>query len=154
MADASNPFQSPAVAEEPRETQRMKVATRIRIPATCLIVAAVLHLLFMLFMAAVSIRYRPTIAQDIGAYYTAIFVLYALVQCFQLFGAIRMWQFRSLRICYLAALMASIPFLASGIWMGMPFGIWAAIVLFMPSTAKEFDSKAGRAEVVREAGSP
>jgi hypothetical protein len=139
MADLTNPFQSPAVAEEPQVVQRMRVATRVRIPATCLIVAAILHLLFMLFMAAVSLRYRPTIAQDIGAYYTTIFILYALVQCFQRFGAIRMWQFRSVRASRLAALVASIPFLASGIWLGVPFGIWSAIVLFIPSTAEEFD---------------
>ena len=147
---STNPYASPVVPENPRAIQRARVATRMRIPATCLLVAAVLHLLFMMLLAKTAFQYQPTIVTDIGAYYTAIFVLYGLVQSFQIFGAIRMWQLRSLRIARAAALIAGIPFLASGMWLGVPLGIWAAIVLFMPSTAQEFDSKAGRGEFAAE----
>ena len=46
---------------------------------------------------------------------------------------LRYWRFRRL-----AAICACIPILSPWLIVGIPFGIWAVIVLNLPSTADEF----------------
>jgi hypothetical protein len=154
---SNNPYASPVVPDRPEVRQRARVATRVRIPAGCLFAAAGLHVLFMAVMATFLISTAPNwprLFAKVGIINAIGFAFYLLEQSFLIYAAIRMWRLQSLILCRTAGILACLPFLTPGVWLGMPFGIWAAIVLFMPSTAKEFDSKAGRAEVVTEAGSP
>lgn len=54
-------------------------------------------------------------------------------------GAWQMRRMRSLQLCRAAAIVACIPFLSPVIALGIPLGIWAAVVLFQKSTTEEFN---------------
>ncbi|WP_425615457.1 hypothetical protein NA78x_005377 [Anatilimnocola sp. NA78] len=139
---STNPYSSPVVPENPRAIQRARVATRVRIPAACLLVAATLHIVLMGALATVAIGTAPSwsaLFAKVGIFNAIAFVVYLAEQSFLIYAAIRMWRMQSLGLCRIAAIFASLPVLAPGAWPGIPLGIWAAIVLFMPSTAQEFD---------------
>lgn len=51
---------------------------------------------------------------------------------------------RSLHICRAAAVVACIPFLSPVVVLGIPLGIWAAVVLFQKRTAEEFGHTANK----------
>ena len=59
---------------------------------------------------------------------------------FVLFGAIRMIKMRDHGIAKAASIVAIIPFLGPCCLLGIPFGIWALVVLNKPHVRSAFDS--------------
>jgi hypothetical protein len=53
-------------------------------------------------------------------------------------GAAKMWELRFLWLCRVTALVACIPMVTPFIWIGVPFGIWSAILLFRKDVAAKF----------------
>lgn len=73
-----------------------------------------------------------------------------LPSAFIFFGAWQMRRMRSLRLSRVAAITACIPFLSPVVFLGIPYGIWAAAVLFQKSTAEEFDRTVNQIDLNRE----
>jgi hypothetical protein len=59
--------------------------------------------------------------------------------CFVLYGAIQMKRMRSYGIALAAAIVAAIPMLGPCCIVGIPFGIWAIVVLSKPEVKRAFE---------------
>lgn len=141
-----NPYESPREASLPLPlSPRKQLIARLRGPSIGLLilsgfqaVAAFVFLMMiasvfiMLRMRGVPIGLRPW--RELGAGLAA-FVPSAVI----FFGAWQMRRMRSLQFCRVAAIAACIPYLSPFIFIGIPLGIWAAVVLFQKSTAEEFN---------------
>ena len=155
---AHNPYESPQstvvrpiklyyLAPDPR------ISWRVAIPANCLLACAGLHLapflpmlLYFLidFAQAARAGFRAVTLRGLlsDLQYHPQFLLLILTMPFVFFifcGAYQMNQVRSLRMCRAAAVLACIPGLSPLGVLAIPFGIWATMVLYLPSTAAEFE---------------
>ena len=54
---------------------------------------------------------------------------------------------RRYRLCYASAVLACIPLLSPFIWLGMPFGIWALVVLHRRDVKEAFARNTNRSNV-------
>ena len=142
-----NPYESPLAIEAKRRIDAKVVIQRLRLPIIGLIVAAIIHIVAMVGEVPIVFVYLYEEVRRHGGHapfgtlgVTMIaFLVGCLPACIQLISARSAFQAKSLWLCRAAALTACIPFLTPAIFLGIPFGIWAAIVLFMPSTAAAFD---------------
>jgi hypothetical protein len=146
MSDSPiNPYESPQEASlPPPPSARTQLMWRLRGPSIGLLVLSGLQAGYMvaagvalLIMAAYEPRmWRQMHPEDvltgIGAFVPSAFIFY---------GAWQMRRMRSLKVSRAAAIVACIPFLSPLVCVGIPLGIWAAVVLFMKSTAVHFDRR-------------
>lgn len=135
-----NPYASPAAIDAERiQRVRTELMWRLRGPSLGLLVLAGLQVLgaclalpqLIMHMSMGGMKPEPLLA-ILGCGTSSLFICFA---------AWRMRQMKSLRICRLGAILACIPFLAPVYVLGIPFGIWAAIVLYMPTTAAAFEQQ-------------
>lgn len=63
-----------------------------------------------------------------------------IAACYVLYGAIQMMRLRSYPIAFSAAVVATIPMLGPCCILGIPFGIWALVVLAKPEVKRAFES--------------
>ncbi|WP_425618613.1 hypothetical protein NA78x_002322 [Anatilimnocola sp. NA78] len=145
-----NPYESPQVAEHllrmplsPRE----RVVQRLRGPTLGLMLLAGMQAIPGLLFA-ISLVLGVTAALlgfvELGAVLrepvsSIMLSLLAPVQCLIFLAALRMRQLRHLRFCRTMAIVACIPILSPVMYFGIPFGIWATVLLFRADTAAEFD---------------
>jgi len=113
---------------------------RLRLPTTALLSIAGCHALVLAcvlpqFVYSLTRPYRAPELPEM-----ALAILLSIPTIFIAFAAFRMRQMRSLSLCRIGAILACIPYISPGVFFGIPFGVWATIVLFMPSTAAAFDS--------------
>jgi hypothetical protein len=135
-----NPYESPLQIdkERPDADAQAGLLWRLRGPTMGLIILAGWQ--SFLLLVAVPSAALMLIHGDREEFWTQSFVFVASIASpFILFASIRMRQMRSLKLCRIAAIMACIPFVTPGFCLGIPFGIWATIVLFMPNTVAAFD---------------
>ena len=63
-----------------------------------------------------------------------------IAACYVLYGSIQMMRLRSYPIAFSAAVVATIPMLGPCCILGIPFGIWALVVLAKPEVKRAFES--------------
>lgn len=130
--DASNPYQPPAhshleLAPDPR--------SRVLPPAIILIILATMT-------CAVSLLQIPRVIaqadENGGLSYVAGSFLPAVMNLAIICGAVKMARMKSYSSAMTAAILSVIPVCSPCIIFGIPFGIWAIIVLRDPRVKAEF----------------
>jgi hypothetical protein len=116
---------------------------RVGVPASILLVLCILHLIPIMTMIATiggEILRSGRIPYHIwndgfvwGCFSTLPSVIGVLV------GMYQMSQVRNLVQARIAAWLACVPGATPCFIVGIPFGIWALIILFLPSTVAEFE---------------
>ncbi len=131
------------------------VQGKVQIPAVGLIVAAGLDALFaivimFLSILGISMVHMPTLAEHSGdpavieeliggGFLFVICVAGLIIDAIIAYGAIKMMKLESYGFAVAAAILAIIPCLSSPcIVLGLPFGIWALVVLMNPEVRKGF----------------
>ncbi|GAA5504578.1 hypothetical protein Rcae01_00017 [Novipirellula caenicola] len=69
-------------------------------------------------------------------------VVHFFVMIFMIRSMLNVRRLRGLRNGRLAAGLACIPFVSPAIWIGIPLGVWLALVLFKQDVAAAFESRA------------
>jgi hypothetical protein len=58
-----------------------------------------------------------------------------------MFGAVQMYRGQMYGVCMAVAILSCIPCFCSSCWiLGIPFGIWALVVMSDPSVKASFES--------------
>lgn len=148
----SNPYQSSSSYIPPNPQQ--VVLSMVRAPAVALIVVSTIAILFGVmglamdvFMIASGMADRLDQMKQGGlSEYTTIAIrsiwgLFLLIAAgFVLFGAIKMHSLRNYSTARAAAIVAMIPLLGPCCLLGIPFGIWALVILLKPEVKNAFHS--------------
>jgi hypothetical protein len=71
----------------------------------------------------------------------ALQLLAALPSCFVAYGAWCMRRGIRYRVSVVASILACIPLISPMVWIGIPFGIWAVIVLRRPEVRAAFATR-------------
>ncbi|WP_254508306.1 hypothetical protein [Anatilimnocola floriformis] len=132
---AINPYESPQGIELSVETAEDQMIPALRGPSMGLLLLAGMQSLNVLTIPIWLYQFFA----GANVMEPALITLMSLPSIFICFAALRMRQMRSLRLCRVAAIMACIPFVTPTIVVGIPFGIWATVVLFRSSTAAAFE---------------
>ena len=130
------------------------VGEKAKAPGICLMVAAILSLIimsviFVLNIIAVASSPDAIEPPDIDAserigfyigYYGAMFspLLNVIAQVVIMLGGIAMVRNKNIGLARTGAIVALIPCLSPFCIIGIPFGIWAVIVLFDPTVKAAF----------------
>jgi hypothetical protein len=144
----SNPYQAPYIPP-PNSSPNYKVqapAIALILVAVIAIVLGILGLLGDLFLYSFG-AIDQLEAENDGpiSEYTQIIVrsiwggILVLAACFVLYGAIQMKRMRSYGMALAAAIVAAIPMLGPCCIVGIPFGIWAIVVLSKPEVKRAFE---------------
>jgi len=129
-----NPYSPPTLAPEIHQDPRELARARLSRPATALIIMASIHSVFVTIVLVSS-----AIAFLAGNFHfdNAIDTVLASIQLISLIliaiGGAKMAFLESLPWARLGAVLACIPFLSPFIVLGIPFGIWALILLINPN---------------------
>jgi hypothetical protein len=140
-----NPYSSPAALEDPDRSQQLR---SLRAPGLGLLVLSVIWggigliglvaLAAWFFLAtATNSKQVQALAGDLTGRDNLQLVL-MLPSCFIAYGALCMRSGRHYRAAWAAALLSCVPMLSPMIWFGIPFGIWALIVLRRPAVRNAF----------------
>lgn len=124
-----NPYQSPASLDTDDPDPREQARAAVRIPAMCLVVLGSLTLLLDVVIACNS---RP-------GDFVALMGWIILAHIVTFVGAIEMLRLRSYAVARTAMVLACIPVLSPLAFIGIPFGIWGAVVLWKPHITAEFE---------------
>ena len=141
---SDNPFDSREIAPSATETTQEplgKTADKnpLWFPAQCLIVLSINNMLlvFMLtiykYFTNLPIETSPFV-EFLGAA-NGVCVLQAIV----LWGSINMQRQKGFVVARIGAALAAFPFTSPLIFVGMPFGIWAMILLAKPKVRELFE---------------
>jgi hypothetical protein len=148
----------PALRSGPVPTD---IAETVRIPALCLIVTAGLNVLLALWNTVKALFFPDDIAKIMaqmpaiddpqakelvntlvhsmtGPAAIAFDGIALILSVVVLTGAIRMLALRNYEFAFLAAILAMIPCVTPCCFLGLPFGIWAVIVLRKPGVKDAF----------------
>jgi hypothetical protein len=113
----------------------------LQIPAMALIVFSVMSLPYLLIPLPLLVVGLIAAGPDREALWSLpLGWLNAVSSVFVLTGALKMRTLTSYRQARIAALAACIPLLSPAIYFGVPFGIWAVIVLNRPTIRSRFSS--------------
>jgi hypothetical protein len=135
MPDELNPYSPPLVEGEnlalPHPLRALlgpSIALLILSGASVLVGVSCVLLLWVPFESAADVIRSAVL---IGAGVANLFVFY---------GALAMRKGIHYRAAIIAAIISMVPFLTSCIWIGIPFGIWALVVLRRPAVRAAFQS--------------
>lgn len=144
--NAINPYESPVGCPGPLRVKRARkwAINWIRFPASVLMVLAGIQMLVVsVFVVRVllwiSRKHQVTISKLLEHTELTIPLLSFVCCLFIFIGALRMWEQRSLWFCRVIAIAACIPVVTPFVWIGVPFGLWAAALLFRKRAVIEFD---------------
>lgn len=143
MADGLNPYASPAeVTEDPDVTLK-----RLRVPAIGLLVLSgvtaipgifCLPVLPFLLVHRFIFGYLERFSYKADTLEIAL-AIPMIISNFAIFiGSWNMRRGRFYKLAYSAAVLSCIPFLSAGVYLGIPFGIWALIVLHRRDVKEAF----------------
>jgi hypothetical protein len=141
MQDSLNPYASPVAVEAEHVLRvRNELMWRLRGPSLGLLVLCGLQV----FAACLALpeMLMQVLVDGMEPFPVVMIAANSAPSFFIGFAAWQMRQMRSLGLCRLGAILACIPLLSPVYILGIPFGIWAVIVLYMPSTAAAFDQPA------------
>jgi len=150
--EALNPYESPQQVERPPPSARVQALRGLRSAALALLllsggqVVCTVLVLILMIIAAISaaraeIPFNSFLAMLGWSFLVQLAILFALsfVQALLLRAAICMRRLRYLRFCRTMAIVSCIPFFSPLFCLGIPFGIWATVLLFQKKVAEEFD---------------
>jgi hypothetical protein len=150
---ASTPPPPPLGGAVPNDAGRQNALREVSGPAIGLIVAASLGILMSLFQILVRIvgagvnsfsrsGQNPDVQRMVeklnGTEGVIVFIFAMLLWGFVLYGGIKMKNLERYGICVAASIIAMIPCLCPCCVIGIPFGIWALIVLNKPEVKPYF----------------
>jgi hypothetical protein len=150
MPNSTNPFSddpppiNPYAAPDPvaRTSSIAEVRDRLRVPAIFLIVLSALSLLFYLdsstfhVMEGMNGKGEASLVLARG---TGVLLLCNLAT---LIGSVEMLRMRSYRKAVIGASIACVPVCTTCILLGVPFGIWALVILRQSETIAAFQALA------------
>lgn len=152
MSDEQNPYAAPTAIESARPAE---IALNIlRVPSIGLLVLsvpcifAVINGFVFLAIGFLRLVLRDTeILDDISGQTVpldfvggVLSIGYGVLNLLIAYGALSMRRGQRYKVALAAAVLASIPFFSLFIWLGIPFGIWALIVLRRPAVRAAFQS--------------
>jgi hypothetical protein len=143
-----NPYASPLDVDTPPPVDpRQQALAKLRGPSLGLLLMAIPMGIGGLLMFVVAIV--VTILRGLNPDFPPIFGRWEILQfasalpsLFIAYGAWCMRKGKRYKVALIAAILGSIPFLTPCIWMGIPFGIWALVVLRRPEVRAAFDAEA------------
>ena len=138
----SSPYTSPQTPISNTNFTQSANGDEIKGPAIALMVVSILCLAITglgLIVDIVVVLAQGTLTPEIMVRIIWGVVLF-FTSSFVLFGAIRMIKMRDHGIAKAASIVAIIPFLGPCCLLGIPFGIWALVVLNKPHVRSAFDS--------------
>jgi hypothetical protein len=130
---------------------------KIKAPAVALIVVAILNIVLSVWNAIKLIFFRPNLDQELAKYPqfqdpqvqhiiqlfygpigigSAIFTL--LMGVVILFGAMQMRKLENYVFAFTAAILAILPCVSACCILGLPFGIWALVIMNKPEVKSQF----------------
>ncbi len=134
-----------------------EAASAVKIPAIALIVIASLGILYYIFNTIVVLTGAGAPMQNIhggspemqqfmesfqkgqhGPVAVVVSLLILAINGFVLFGAIKMLKLENYGIAVAAAIIAMLPCMGCCCLFGLPFGIWALVVLNKPAVKAQF----------------
>jgi len=143
-----NPYASPNAPELVEPDARRVALDRLRGPTFGLLLLAgfsgafgILWILFTATLFVLSAVHEPSrdfIAQLSGR--DVMPLLSTLPSCFVTYGAWCMRRGVRYRVAVSAAILSCIPMLSACMWMGIPLGIWALVILRRPDVKAAFAS--------------
>jgi hypothetical protein len=143
MADQHlNPYAAPQAVEVSANDSREDALARLRIPSVALLVLALIWAvaglfgtvvqagIWIVFIARYGLPDEPRLPND-GATLTTLALgpVFFGASTLIAYGCLMMRRGKRYRISLAAAIMACIPFLSPFAYFGIPFGIWAVVVL-------------------------
>jgi hypothetical protein len=156
MPSGFNPYQPPAMLEQPLEESplsALEARQRLQLPAYGQITAGVFGILFCLFLLWALIIANPHESSTFGGLVRELFVPVLIVGALGvinlviILGGRAMLAIRHYRLARWSAVM-TIAFLGGSCPLGLPFGVWALIVLHNRRVRAAFIENA-RAAVAR-----
>jgi len=136
-----NPYSPPTSNPELNQDPRDLAKSRLSRPATALIIMASIH---SVFVTIVLVSNAVAFASSNFHFDNAIDTALASIQLISLIliaiGGAKMAFLESLPLARLGAVLACIPFLSPFIVLGIPFGIWALLLLNNPDNQAFFPS--------------
>jgi hypothetical protein len=146
MHGPENPYASPTAGAVPSATNRRLALRRLRPPAIGLLVSAILSLgMFALNLLSIAImlaRGLDELANDQLRFWSAYGQAYALMilsSTVVIYAAIQMLRGRQYAACMMGIILAAIPFCSPVCVLGVPFAIWAGILLSGKDTRAAFE---------------
>ena len=144
MPEAVNPYASPTEINEVAEDPSAVALRRLGGPAMGLIVLSGMNLPgvilvpFVPMIIAVQLLTQPSQVRPLILLGWFAFSLMTVSNCFILFGAWNMRNGTRYRWAYRAAVLSCIPVLSASGYLGIPFGIWALLVLHRRDVKEAF----------------
>ena len=152
---AAGPAAPPAPLAGPHGDGRELASQEVKGPAIALIVTASLGIIYYLFNAIfclagggmmfqshmggnVSPQMQQWIDNMRGPGAAAVSVLIAAVQGLVLFGAVKLLRLQSYALVMTAVIIAMLPCIGCCCILGLPFGVWALIVINKPEVKSQF----------------
>lgn len=148
MAPEINPYESPAeLVNVPRDPVIVALK-RLRGPSLVLIglagIVCILGVVIFPLVVLTSVAHYS----DESPLERWLTIPYFLAGYPILFGALSMRRGMRYRLAYTSAVLASLPFLSPFVFLGIPFGIWALIVLHRRDVKEAFARQKERANAV------
>ncbi len=145
MSDASNRYSSPMYDPPLRNFESSRVSSNpLLAPAIVLLVFASLYLLMQLIGLPNQLATlkevdtsTPEGASEYGGQIFAM-LLMATTAVIVLAGSLHMIRLKSYRSAMTAAIVSSIPCCSPCFFLGIPFGIWAIVLLIRPDVKSRF----------------
>jgi len=144
---AENPFSAPASNfDSARAMSLQEVRTKVAAPAICMMVAGIITAAFAsIYLVLMLIGIVATIAQNdpgetLEAFAGFGMFLIPLVRAgLIIYGAVQMKKLKNYPFAMTAAILSVIPF-CSCVFIDLPFGIWALVVLSNTQVKQAFDA--------------
>ncbi len=145
MSDASNQFSKP-MHDPPLQNFESSgdYSNPLLAPAIVLLIFSILYLLLQLIglpnQLATLNEIDTSTPEGAGEYAGQIFAVFfmAISAVIVLIGSIYMIRLKSYRSAMTAAIVSSIPCCSPCLFLGIPFGIWAIVVLARPDVKSRF----------------
>jgi hypothetical protein len=132
-----NPYASPAAMVSPEQDARRTALDRLRGPSFgLLLLSGFWGIGGVIWILVVVVLFAASPFHDLAAAVIAEFsridllrLFCTLPSCYVAYGAWCMRTGKRYWVAVTAAALACIPMLSACMWMGIPFGIWALVVL-------------------------
>ena len=140
-----NPSASPAEFGNAPDDPAVVALKRLHVPSIALIALAGLVSVLGLFVLplVVATLFLMQLNTEESPLERWLTIPYFIASYPILVGAWSMRQGRRYRLAYGSAILSCIPFLSPFVFLGIPFGIWALIVLHRRDVKEAFARKAG-----------
>jgi len=146
MSDPSiNPYEPPSIDSqigiEPKEQSIEQIRRRVSRPGTALLIMGSIAAVFPAIAIVgwlfnlLYIGFNAVVASNL-----LVSLLFFACSVMISIGGGKMASMESYRLARLGAILACIPFVTPFIFLGIPFGIWALVLLYDPQVKAAFEA--------------